>query len=226
MPRRRAASSALTLPAAREFAPAGIRVNTIAPGLFATPLMASLPPQVQESLGKSVPFPQRLGRPEEYARLVLRHHRQPDDQRRDHPPRRRAADAAEIAALARSTPLVAGRRDLVDGVGKADIALRQSAGIMGGEDDLDAVVDVEPFGMMVHLLGDQRHLAHEAPGLDEGAEVIGLADGVAVLDLGPAMELLDRGFARRARQTLDHASPPRCTLLDREVAGRGRDIKR
>ena len=62
---------ALTLPAAREFAPMGIRVNTIAPGLFATPLMMSLPPQVQESLGKSVPFPQRLGRPEEYARLVL-----------------------------------------------------------------------------------------------------------------------------------------------------------
>ena len=62
---------ALTLPAAREFAPMGIRVNTIAPGLFATPLMASLPPAVQESLGKSVPFPQRLGRPEEYARLAL-----------------------------------------------------------------------------------------------------------------------------------------------------------
>jgi NAD(P)-dependent dehydrogenase (short-subunit alcohol dehydrogenase family) len=62
---------ALTMPAAREFAAAGIRVNTIAPGLFATPLMASLPPQVQESLGKSVPFPQRLGKPEEYADLVL-----------------------------------------------------------------------------------------------------------------------------------------------------------
>jgi NAD(P)-dependent dehydrogenase (short-subunit alcohol dehydrogenase family) len=62
---------ALTLPAAREFAASGIRVNTIAPGLFATPLMASLPPQVQESLGKSVPFPQRLGKPEEYAELVL-----------------------------------------------------------------------------------------------------------------------------------------------------------
>ena len=62
---------ALTLPAAREFAPAGIRVNTIAPGLFATPLMASLPPDVQQSLGASVPFPQRLGRPEEYARLAL-----------------------------------------------------------------------------------------------------------------------------------------------------------
>jgi NAD(P)-dependent dehydrogenase (short-subunit alcohol dehydrogenase family) len=62
---------ALTLPAAREFAASGIRVNTIAPGLFSTPLMASLPPPVQESLGKSVPFPQRLGKPEEYAELVL-----------------------------------------------------------------------------------------------------------------------------------------------------------
>ncbi|HWG80484.1 MAG TPA: 3-hydroxyacyl-CoA dehydrogenase [Stellaceae bacterium] len=62
---------ALTLPAAREFAPMGIRVNTIAPGLFATPLMGSLPPEVQQSLGASVPYPQRLGKPEEYAQLVL-----------------------------------------------------------------------------------------------------------------------------------------------------------
>ena len=62
---------ALTLPAAREFASMGIRVNAIAPGLFATPMMASLPPDVQQSLGASVPFPQRLGRPEEYARLAL-----------------------------------------------------------------------------------------------------------------------------------------------------------
>jgi NAD(P)-dependent dehydrogenase (short-subunit alcohol dehydrogenase family) len=62
---------ALTLPAAREFAGMGIRVNAIAPGLFATPMMASLPPDVQQSLGASVPFPQRLGRPEEYARLAL-----------------------------------------------------------------------------------------------------------------------------------------------------------
>jgi NAD(P)-dependent dehydrogenase (short-subunit alcohol dehydrogenase family) len=62
---------ALTLPAAREFAASGIRVNAIAPGLFATPMMASLPPEVQQSLGASVPFPPRLGRPEEYARLAL-----------------------------------------------------------------------------------------------------------------------------------------------------------
>src|SRR5260370_20804086 len=54
---------ALTLPAAREFAPLGIRVNTIAPGLFATPLMGSLPPEIQQSLRASVPFPQRqIGR--------------------------------------------------------------------------------------------------------------------------------------------------------------------
>jgi NAD(P)-dependent dehydrogenase (short-subunit alcohol dehydrogenase family) len=62
---------ALTLPAAREFARAGIRVNAIAPGLFQTPLLAALPPEAQASLGASIPFPARLGRPEEYAALVL-----------------------------------------------------------------------------------------------------------------------------------------------------------
>lgn len=61
----------LTLPAAREFAPAGIRVCSIAPGLFETPMMRGLPQDVQDSLGASVPFPSRLGRPEEFAQLVL-----------------------------------------------------------------------------------------------------------------------------------------------------------
>jgi NAD(P)-dependent dehydrogenase (short-subunit alcohol dehydrogenase family) len=60
----------LTLPAARELAGFGIRVMTIAPGIFATPMMGSLPPEVQESLGRMVPFPQRLGQPDEYARLA------------------------------------------------------------------------------------------------------------------------------------------------------------
>jgi NAD(P)-dependent dehydrogenase (short-subunit alcohol dehydrogenase family) len=60
----------MTLPIARELARFGIRVVTIAPGLFETPMMASLPKEAQESLGKSVPFPSRLGRPEEYAQLV------------------------------------------------------------------------------------------------------------------------------------------------------------
>ncbi len=60
----------MTLPIARELARFGIRVVTIAPGLFETPMMASLPKEVQESLGKTVPFPARLGRPAEYAQLV------------------------------------------------------------------------------------------------------------------------------------------------------------
>lgn len=62
--------AALTLPAARELARYGIRVMTIAPGIFGTPMMAGLPQEVQDSLGASVPFPPRLGRPGEYAMLV------------------------------------------------------------------------------------------------------------------------------------------------------------
>jgi NAD(P)-dependent dehydrogenase (short-subunit alcohol dehydrogenase family) len=61
----------LTLPAARELARSGIRVATIAPGLFLTPMMASLPAEIQESLGKSVPFPPRLGRPQEFAAMAM-----------------------------------------------------------------------------------------------------------------------------------------------------------
>lgn len=57
----------MMLPLAREFAAFGIRVNTIAPGVFLTPMVAGMSEEVQESLGKQVPFPPRLGRPEEYA---------------------------------------------------------------------------------------------------------------------------------------------------------------
>ena len=60
----------MMLPIAREFAGFGIRVNTIAPGVFLTPMVAGMPEEVQESLGKQVPFPPRLGRPEEYADAV------------------------------------------------------------------------------------------------------------------------------------------------------------
>jgi NAD(P)-dependent dehydrogenase (short-subunit alcohol dehydrogenase family) len=60
----------MTLPIARELARSGIRVVSIAPGLFQTPMMASLPQEAQESLGKMVPFPPRLGRPTEFASLV------------------------------------------------------------------------------------------------------------------------------------------------------------
>jgi len=58
---------ALTMPAAREFAQFGIRVATIAPGIFHTPMLAALPEEAQKSLGAAIPFPSRLGRPEEYA---------------------------------------------------------------------------------------------------------------------------------------------------------------
>ncbi|MEW6124301.1 MAG: SDR family NAD(P)-dependent oxidoreductase [Pseudomonadota bacterium] len=61
----------LTLPVARELAPLGIRVCAIAPGLFGTPMLLAMPQEVQDSLGASVPFPSRLGLPEEYASLAL-----------------------------------------------------------------------------------------------------------------------------------------------------------
>lgn len=60
----------LTLPIARELARVGIRVVTIAPGIFETPMMAGFPAEVQDALGKTVPFPPRLGRPAEFASLV------------------------------------------------------------------------------------------------------------------------------------------------------------
>jgi NAD(P)-dependent dehydrogenase (short-subunit alcohol dehydrogenase family) len=60
----------MTLPAARDMAQYGIRVNTIAPGLFDTPLLAALPEDAREALGRTIPYPPRLGRPEEYAHLA------------------------------------------------------------------------------------------------------------------------------------------------------------
>jgi NAD(P)-dependent dehydrogenase (short-subunit alcohol dehydrogenase family) len=62
--------AAMTLPMARELASSGIRVLTIAPGIFMTPMLAGLPEAAQSSLSEQVPFPSRLGRPEEYAALV------------------------------------------------------------------------------------------------------------------------------------------------------------
>lgn len=61
---------ALTLPVARELARSGIRCVTIAPGIMETPMLLGMPPEVQDSLGKMVPFPSRMGKPAEYAALV------------------------------------------------------------------------------------------------------------------------------------------------------------
>jgi len=62
---------AMALPIARELARFGIRINTIAPGIFATPMVKAMPQEVQDSLAASIPFPSRLGAPEEYASLVM-----------------------------------------------------------------------------------------------------------------------------------------------------------
>jgi NAD(P)-dependent dehydrogenase (short-subunit alcohol dehydrogenase family) len=61
---------AMTLPIARELARHGIRVMTIAPGIMETPMIKAMPTEVQDALGRMVPFPARLGRPDEFARLV------------------------------------------------------------------------------------------------------------------------------------------------------------
>jgi NAD(P)-dependent dehydrogenase (short-subunit alcohol dehydrogenase family) len=61
---------AMALPIARDLMNEGIRVNTILPGVFKTPMVAMMPPNVQEALAAQVPFPKRLGMPEEYARLA------------------------------------------------------------------------------------------------------------------------------------------------------------
>jgi NAD(P)-dependent dehydrogenase (short-subunit alcohol dehydrogenase family) len=66
----KAAVVGMTLPIARELAMFGIRVCSLAPGIFSTPMLGAMPPEVQESLGKQVPFPPRLGKPEEFAALV------------------------------------------------------------------------------------------------------------------------------------------------------------
>ena len=61
----------MTLPIARDFMAEGIRINTILPGIFNTPLLAGLPEKAQQSLAAAVPFPKRLGDPAEYAALVM-----------------------------------------------------------------------------------------------------------------------------------------------------------
>ena len=71
---------------------------TIAPGIFWTPMVDGMPEAVQQSLAASIPFPSRLGKPEEFADLVAYILRQPLPQRRDHPPRRRGAPGAEVSA--------------------------------------------------------------------------------------------------------------------------------
>ena len=84
---------AMTLPIARELAQFGIRVNAIAPGLFLTPMLLGLPQEAQDLLGRSVPYPARLGEPGRIRGARRAHRRERLSQRRDDPHRRRPAHA-------------------------------------------------------------------------------------------------------------------------------------
>jgi hypothetical protein len=79
----------MALPIARDLMGEGIRVNTILPGIFETPMMAMMPQNVRDALAAQVPFPKRLGRAEEYARLADLHGREQLSERRICPPGRR-----------------------------------------------------------------------------------------------------------------------------------------
>ena len=89
--------AALTLPAARELAGQGIRVMAIAPGLFGTPMLLSMPEKVQESLAATVPFPGPLRPARGICRPGPAHPRQPDAERQRHPPRRRPAHGGAMS---------------------------------------------------------------------------------------------------------------------------------
>ena len=86
------------MPAAREFAQFGVRVNAIAPGIFMTPMLFGLSQEAQESLAASLPFPKKLGDPSQYAALVRHMIENTLPQRRSCPSRRGLAHGAAIAA--------------------------------------------------------------------------------------------------------------------------------
>ena len=92
----KAGVAGMTLPMARDLARHGIRVMTIAPGIFETPMVGQVPKEIAEALGKMVPFPPRLGRPDEFASLVARDRAERHAERRGDPPRRRDPDGAEV----------------------------------------------------------------------------------------------------------------------------------
>ena len=86
----------MTLPIARDLSRSGIRVLTIAPGIFDTPMLVGMPQEVQDSLGEQVPFPSRLGKPDGVCGAGRHIVENEDAQRRDDPPRRRDPHAAEV----------------------------------------------------------------------------------------------------------------------------------
>ena len=92
------AVAAMTLPMARDLAKAGVRAVAIAPGLFLTPMLEGLPAEAQASLGGQVPFPARLGKPDEFGALVVQVAENADAERQRHPPRRRDPHGTALKA--------------------------------------------------------------------------------------------------------------------------------
>ena len=122
--------ASMTLPVARDLSRDGIRVVTIMPGLFLTPMFDGLSDEAQKSLAASVPFPSRLGKPDRIRRAGRAHLREHHDQRRVHPSRRRTAHGAALSCwptVARPDRLSQARfRDLVVGTMRASLTLRVS----------------------------------------------------------------------------------------------------
>ena len=104
----------MTLPIARDLSSLGIRVCTIAPGLFLTPMMMGLSAEAQKSLGAQVPFPLAAGRSQGICPARHEHRREPHAERRDHPPRRRHPHGAEVGGMRRGRRSDA-TRDVPDG---------------------------------------------------------------------------------------------------------------
>src|SRR5262245_45831160 len=118
-----------------------------------------------------------------------------------------------ITAYRRKRP--SGPGQPVHRLGQLDVTLGQATGIMSRERHRDGLIDIEPFRMVVELLGDQRGPRHESERLIEVAEYQGLGDGIAVLDLTPTRELGERRLAGISGQFIGHRCTPVfvCTVI-------------
>ncbi len=186
----------LTLPAARDLASSLVRVMTIAPGLFDTPMLAGLPEPARQSLGAQVPMPSRLGDPGGVRRPRDAHRRQPDAQRRGHPPGRGHPDGAALIP-ARGLPtarwcpaLAAGTRP---GVREAAVKVVWSSSAGRYSDN--------PRAMYEHLVASGRDLEHLW--LSDPQHAAGFPAHVPTVDVPGARRVLEGAGLVLANTHLD-----------------------
>ena len=182
------AVAAMTLPMARDLAKAGVRVVSIAPGLFLTPMLEGLPQEAQASLGGQVPFPARLGSPDEYAALVVQIAENADAERHGDPARRRDPHGAALrpagklreAHAIRSTQATrragAAHSEPALEDGRETLLAARLGGAAGGGGELgvaehlaDRADELRAVGDGLRVAGGQR-LGEQAPG---AAQVLG-----------------------------------------------------